>query len=391
MKRYIFDKSIDRKSTYSVRWNVKEGDLPLNIADMDFEVFPEIKAAVIKRSELDCYGYIDTPKEYFDAYVHWWKERHDLDLKREWFLFSSSVVGSIDCVLKNLFSRGDKVSMFTPIYNVFYNCIRNNELVLEESELIYKNGSYYIDWDNLDKMFANKSIKAFIFCNPHNPVGRGFSLEEINRLINLCKHHNVLLISDEIHCDIDYNQSKYTSVFHSELSNYGNIILLLSPTKIFNIAGLQTSTVVIKNKALREKVQNALYKDDIGEPNYFAVDPVIAAFNHGQQYVYELNAYLKENYEYLHNFFDKFLQNLNIISLSYTYLAWIDISFYGIKSEEFVNSLKEKTGLILAPGRSYGKISDSFVRFNIATPRKNIVDACNRLLMFIKELEREKR
>lgn len=390
VKKYNFDKTIDRRVTYSFRWNVKDSELPLNIADMDFEVLPEIKEAIKKRSELDCYGYIDTPKEYFEAYVRWWKERHNLSLDRNWFLFSSSVVGSIDTVLKHLLKENDQVVMFTPIYNVFYNCIKNNGLVLKECELIYRDNEYKIDWDKFEKTILDKKTKAFIFCNPHNPVGRGFSLEEINRIINLCKKNNVYLISDEIHCDIDYNKSKYVSIFHSEYSTYKNIILLISPTKIFNIAGLQTSSLVIKDELLRQTVQNALYKEDIGEPNYFAVDPVVAAFTHGKQYVVELNEYLCENLEFLHKFFNKFLPNLKIIPIHYTYLLWIDISYYKLKSVEFASRLKNKTGLIVAPGKNYGENGDNFIRLNIATQRKNIEDACNRLFDFIKELEGEK-
>lgn len=390
MKKYNFDKTIDRKTTYSVRWDVKEGELPLNIADMDFEVLPEIKEAIKKRSELDCFGYIDTPKEYFDAYIYWWKNRHDLELKREWFMFSSSVVGSIDSILKTLLKEKDQVVMMTPIYNVFYNCIKNAGLFLKANSLIYNGKTYDIDWDNLEKLLSEKETKAFILCNPHNPVGRGFSLEEIDRIINLCKQYDVYLISDEIHCDIDYNKNKYTSVFHSDISDYQKIILLLSPTKIFNIAGLQTSTVLIKDEQLKEKIQNGLYRDDIGEPNYFAVDPVIAAYNNGEQYVTRINEYLRENFEFLQYFFDKFLKNLKIVPVSFTYLIWIDISHYGLDSKEFTSGLKKNTGLIVAPGENYGKEGTYFIRLNIATPRYLLEDACNRLFKYIKQLEGEK-
>lgn len=390
MKNYNFDKTIDRKTTYSVRWDVKEGELPLNIADMDFEVLPEIKEAIKKRSELDCFGYIDTPKEYFDAYIYWWKTRHDLELKREWFMFSSSVVGSIDSILKTLLKEKDQVVMMTPIYNVFYNCIKNAGLVLKANSLFYNGKTYNIDWDNLEKLLSEKETKAFILCNPHNPVGRGFNLEEIDRIINLCKQYDVYLISDEIHCDIDYNTNKYTSVFHSDFSDFQKIILLLSPTKIFNIAGLQTSTVLIKDEQLREKIQNGLYRDDIGEPNYFAVDPVITAYNHGEQYVTQINEYLRENFEFLQYFFDKFLENLKIVPISFTYLIWIDISHYGLDSKEFTSGLKKNTGLIVAPGENYGKEGAYFIRLNIATPRYLLEDACNRLFRYIKQLEGEK-
>ena len=387
MKKYNFDQTINRRTTYSVRWDVKEGELPLNIADMDFEVLPEIKEAIKKRSELDCYGYIDTPSEYYEAYIRWWKNRHSLELKKEWFMFSSSVVGSIDTILKTVLKCDEQVVMFTPVYNVFYNCVKNNQLVLKECELIYRRNSFEIDWDKLERLLSEERTKAFIFCNPHNPVGRGFSLEEIDRLINLCNKYDVCLISDEIHCDIDYNKSKYVSVFHSENSDYNKLILLLSPTKIFNVAGLQTSAVLIKDEKLREQIQNALYKEDIGEPNYFAVDPIIAAFTYGEDYVYQLNEYLSENFDYLRKFFAKFLSKLKIIPVHFTYLIWIDISASGLDSKTFASKLKSKTGLIVAPGINYGKTGDNFIRLNIATPRKNIEDACNRLLNFYKEIK----
>ena len=385
MGKYNFDCSINRRKTYSCRWDVKEGELPLNIADMDFEVLPEIKQAIKDRSELDCYGYIQTPPEYFDAYIHWWKTRHNLELKREWFAFSCSVVGSIDSILKRVAKPSDQVVMFTPIYNVFYHCIKNNGLVLKECEFIYQDNKFDIDWDKFENVIKDEKTKAFIFCNPHNPVGRKFTLEEINKIINLCNKYDVYIISDEIHCDLDFNQDKYVSIFHSELSDYKKIVLLISPTKVFNIAGLQSSAVVVKDPELRELIQNGLHTDDIGEPNYFAVDPVIAAYNHGSEYVTELNTYLYENKRFLTEFLSKFLPNLKLVGGEFTYLMWVDISTYGLKSKEFCEQLRKETGVIFAPGLNYGKDGDNFIRINIATLRKNLEHACNKLLEFLKD------
>lgn len=391
MGKYNFDFSIDRRKTYSARWGVTENELPLNIADMDFEVLPEIKEAIKNRAELDCYGYIDTPKSYFEAYISWWKRRHDVELKLEWFSFSTSVVGSIDSILKRICKPNDQVVLFTPVYNVFFNCIRNNHLIVRECDLLEKDNSFEIDWDKFENILKEESTKAFILCNPHNPVGKGFSVSELDRIINLCAKYNVYLISDEIHCDLDMNIERYNSIFESRYSGYKNIILLISPTKVFNIAGLQSSAVVVKDKELHELVQNGLYQDDIGEPNYFAVDPIIAAYNFGDDYVNELNEYIKENKRIFSENLDKNASKLKIKGGNFTYLIWIDISYFGLDSKTFCERLKQETGLIVAPGINYGSNFDSFIRINLASPRKNIVDACHRLNSFISKIEGERK
>ncbi len=381
-----FDKTIDRSKTCSYRWNVRGKELPLNIADMDFKVFPAIKKAIAKRAEQDCYGYTFVPDKYYEAYIHWWMYRHHVILQKEWFCFSNSVVGSIDSIFKSLLKEKDEVIMFTPIYNVFFNCIKNNHLVLKECELILNNKKYEIDWDKLEELLKNKNAKVFLFCNPHNPVGRGFSEGEINKIVNLCKDNNVYFISDEIHADIDYNHEPYVCSYGTTARDYDKSILLLSPGKVFNVAGLHSSVVVISNKELREKVQEGLHRDDIGEPNYFAIDPVIAAFEEGLDYVEHLNDYLLENKRFVCEFFSKRLPNLYIVGGEYTYLLWIDISNYYEDSKKFVDDLQAQTGLILAPGINYGHSGEGYVRINIATPRKNVIDACERLYDFLMDL-----
>ncbi len=383
MGKYNFDQTIDRRKTYSARWDVKEGELPLNIADMDFEVLPEIKDAIRNRADLDCYGYIDTPKQYFESYISWWKTRHDLDLDIKWFCFSTSVVGSIDSIFKRICRSGEQVVMLTPNYNVFFNCIKNNGLVVKECDFIYQDYKYEIDWDKFENILKAEKTKVFILCNPHNPIGYKFSKDEIDRFINLCEKYNVYVISDEIHCDFDLNNSPYTPVYKSQFSNYKKLIVLLSPTKTFNIAGLQTSAVVIKDDELRNLIQKGLYQDDIGEPNYFGVDPVIAAYNYGHDYVDELNDYIRKNKEIFADYLLKNLPKLKIVGGDTTYLGWIDISNYSGDSKEFCNKLREATGLILAPGINYGSSANQFVRINLATPRKNVLEACQRLSKFL--------
>lgn len=386
MGKYNFDISINRIKTCSARWNVKERELPLDIADMDFMVMPEIVKSIKDRADQSCYGYTYVPDSYYQAYIRWWKVRHNVNLEKEWFIFSKSVVASIDSIFKHLSNEKDKVVMFTPVYNVFFNCISNNGLLLKECEFIIDD-EVRINWKRLEELL--KGAKFFLLCNPHNPLGRKFSAEELNKLINLCRQNNVYIISDEIHADLDYNLQRYTSILSSEVTPYEKVVTLLSPSKVFNVAGLHSSTAVIIDKELREIIQNGFWEDDIGEPNYFAVDPVITAFNQGDEYVNELNTYLSENMAYLKEFLFKNLPNLKIISKTFTYLVWIDIRYYNHDSKEFVDRVKKKTGLIVAPGINYGKSAEGYIRLNIASSRKNIIDACNRLKNYISVIKEE--
>lgn len=386
MGKYNFDTTINRIKTCSARWCVNEGELPLDIADMDFLVMPEIEKAIKSRAEQVCYGYTYVPDSYFEAYIRWWRDRHNTKLEKDWFIFSKSVVASLDSIFKHLGKPKDEVVMFTPIYNVFFNCIKNNNLVLRECEFMIEEDEIKIDWEKLVTQL--KGAKFFLLCNPHNPLGRGFTVEELNKIINLCKQNDIYIISDEIHCDLDLNKGRYISIFNSEVTRYEKVIALLSPSKVFNVAGLHSSVAVIPKKELHEEIQNGFYQDDIGEPNYFAVDPIITAFIQGDDYVDQLNSYLNENKAFLNEFLLKNLPNLKIVGGNYTYLVWIDISYYSKDSRLFVKRLKESTGLVVAPGINYGKSGEGYIRLNIATTRNNLIDACNRLMNYIsKNLE----
>lgn len=386
MGKYNFDTTINRIKTCSARWCVNEGELPLDIADMDFLVMPEIEKAIKSRAEQVCYGYTYVPDSYFEAYIRWWRDRHNTKLEKDWFIFSKSVVASLDSIFKHLGKPKDEVVMFTPIYNVFFNCIKNNNLALRECEFMIEEDEIKIDWEKLVTQL--KGAKFFLLCNPHNPLGRGFTVEELNKIINLCKQNDIYIISDEIHCDLDLNKGRYISIFNSEVTRYEKAIALLSPSKVFNVAGLHSSVAVIPKKELHEEIQNGFYQDDIGEPNYFAVDPIITAFTQGDDYVDQLNSYLNENKAFLNEFLLKNLPNLKIVGGNYTYLVWIDISYYSKDSRLFVKRLKESTGLVVAPGINYGKSGEGYIRLNIATTRNNLIDACNRLMNYIsKNLE----
>ena len=373
MNRYNFNKIIDRRNTGSYKWDVAEDEISLTIADMDFSVMDEIKKSIKDVAEISAYGYRGVSKEYFDAYVSHFCGRYGARFTSEDCIFSAGIVGSIDSMLKRLANKGDGVIMLTPIYNVFFNCIKNNGLTLVDTPFKYDEFGYSIDWDLLEKNI--KKAKVFILCNPHNPIGKIFSEEELKYIVNLCEKHDVYLLSDEIHADFDYNQEKYVPV--SKITDYPKLISLYSPGKTFNLAGLHSSIIVCKDSGLRELIQKGIYEDDIGEPGYFSIEPVIVAYTQGEKYIEELNEYLFENRQFVRENLHK---SLKLIENRATYLLWIDISKVG-SSEEFVKELREQTGLVVAPGSIYG--DDRFIRVNIATSFDLVVDAVNRLNNYV--------
>ena len=378
MAKYNFDNLVNRKNSGSYKWDVKENELPMWVADMDFHVLPEIKEAIIKRLDIDAYGYAECPKEYFESYRNWFKRQHGLDLETKWMVFSTGVVASIDSILKHLVPQNSSVVLQSPVYHVFYHCVENNGLKVVENKLIDKD-NYQIDFIDLEKSLSRDDVKAMILCNPHNPVGRIWSKEELKRIASLCDKYNVLLISDEIHCDITEPGYKYNSIF----SVTNNAIALVSPTKVFNIAGIHTSIAICANDKLREEMAKGFGHDDISEPNYIASCATIAAFDKGDEWVKEMNEYVYNNKKYMMEFIKKELPDLKVTDIKATYLIWIDISKYSNDSLRFTNQLRKETGLFLSPGYQFGSGGESHVRINIATSLANVKDACERLKKFL--------
>ena len=378
--RYNFDKETNRKATHSYKWNIPDNGASVTVADTDFEVASEIQQAIVNRAKQSTYGYTYVPDEYYEAYIRWWRDRYQTDLKKGWFIFSTSIVASVDTIIKRLTEVGEKVCLFSPNYNVFYNCISNNKRVAEEVNLTYQNHEYSIDWEKLEESLSKS--KLFIHCNPHNPIGKQYSIEENEKIISLCKKYNVYLLSDEIHSDLDYNEKRYNPIIKTK--EYERLILALSPGKSFNLAGLHSSVLVIPNEELRSRIEKGLQEDDVGEPSYFSIEPVIAAYTKGDEYVQEENAYIYENKRYLKEFFIKNGLNLEIIGGNATYLLWIDISHYSNDSVAFVNDFSNKYNLFLIDGKHYHESQSSFVRINIATQKKNIIHLCNCLLDYLK-------
>ena len=379
--KYNFDTKLERRYTHSYKWDIPRGAISLSIADTDFLVASEIQQSIISRANRPTYGYTFVPNSYYDAYINWWSRRYGLELKREWFMFSTSIVASIDSIIKRVSKEGDKISLFSPNYNVFYNCIQNNKREVLEVPLLYKNYEYSIEWTRLEN--AIKQSKIFILCNPHNPIGFQHTKEQLKKIIDLCEKYGVYLLADEIHADLDYNGNRYVPALKAR--HYSKLIMLVSPGKSFNLAGLHSSVVIIENPELRELIQKGLYEDDVGEPSYFSIEPVITAYNKCEQYVVEENEYLKENKRILIEFMHKNGINIKVIGGNATYLLWLDVSAYSNDSEAFANGLFEKHRVLVIDGKHYHEHYSTFIRVNIATQRSNVLRFLEAIKSYVKK------
>lgn len=375
---YNFDKIIDRRKTASLKWDIKQDELPMWVADMDFEVLPEIKEAILKRAENGIYGYNIIPQEFYDSYINWWKNEHNFIIDPNWLIFSTGVVPSISSIVRRLTRPAEKVLIQTPVYNIFFNSIYNNGRYILESPLKYENYSYHIDFSDLEEKLSDPQTTLMILCNPHNPIGKIWSYEELNKIVDLCFKYNVKLISDEIHCDITSPKKNYISLLSVSKKAKEIGIALVAPTKAFNIAGIQTSALIIPNDTLRHYVNRGLNNDEIAEPNTFAIGAACAAFNYGHNWNLELREYIEKNKEYV-------ISKLKgtkayPIKQDATYLMWIDISQICDDSLKLRDYIRKHTGLYLSDGAEYGNAGRTFLRMNVATPYSNVVDGTARLI-----------
>lgn len=389
-RKYNFDNVVNRVNTGSLKYSEGPNVLPMWVADMDFHVLPEIKESILKTAEVDAYGYKETMDDYFKAYQSFYKRRHNVYFEVEDSIFSLGVVASIDSIFRHHLKKSDKVLVFTPVYHIFFHCIDNNGLKMVELSLKYEDHKYSLDLNEVEKVIKNEDIKALLLCNPNNPTGNIYTLEELNTLAKLCFENDVLLISDEIHGEIVDNDTKYNPILKADTKYLTNVVALYSGSKVFNIAGLQSSLIVTKNKKLRESIQDGVYKDDIGEPNYFAVNANIAAFTRSDDYIYELNDYIFENKKYVEEFLNENLPHLIYIKTKATYLLWVDISYYSNDSVKFAIDLKRKTGLYVSNGTQFKGNGNNFIRINVATSLANVKLAMNKLKDYIAQTYKNK-
>ena len=390
MGKFDFDKPTERFGTDSYKWQVASGELPMWVADMDFETAPCVKEAITERARHGIFGYSVTPDSFFESVADFFEKRHGWRPSPSDMIFSTGVVASVSSAVRALTAPGEGVAVMPPVYNIFYNSIRNNARRVVECGLVFDGESYSIDFDALEACLSKKEAKLLIFCNPHNPVGRIWSREELRRVGEICKRWGVAVLSDEIHCSVTNPDSKGYTPFASASETCRDIsVSSVSASKAFNLAGLQSAAVIVPNEELRYKMWRSLNTDECAEPNSFAIPASVAALRQGGEWLDGLLQYLFENRRIAEQYINGKIEGLHAIRGEATYLLWIDAGGVCESSAELVAFIRKKTGLYLSDGAEYGRGGERFLRMNLATQRARLLDGLSRLERAI-ELWRKK-
>lgn len=383
--KYDFDKTIDRRATNSYKWDsAPEGVLPMWVADMDFRTAPAIIDALQKRVAHGIFGYTRVPDAYYDAVTSWFSRRHGWDIDREWIIYTSGVVPAVSAVIKALTVPGDKVIVQTPVYNCFFSSIRNNGCEIVSNPLRRTADTYKMDFDALERCAADPRTKVMLLCNPHNPAGRVWTPDELTRLGNICLRNGVTVVADEIHCELVYQGFKYTPFASLSDAFLHRSVTCVSPSKAFNIAGLQIANIVAFDNDLRSRIDKAININEVCDVNPFGVAATIAAYNEGEEWLNQLVDYLHGNYEAMAEFCRRELAEFPITRLEGTYLVWMDCSSLGMSSDALEHALLDDARLWLNAGTMYDAEGEGYMRWNIACPRSVMLDGLNRFLNFVR-------
>ncbi|MDS0527462.1 pyridoxal phosphate-dependent aminotransferase [Clostridium sp. SHJSY1] len=377
--QYNFGELTDRRNTNSLKWDIDENVLPMWVADMDFKTAPEIIEAIQEKVAKGILGYTIVPDTWYQAISNWWERRHNFQIDKEWLIFSTGVVPTISSVVRKMTSIGENVLIQTPVYNIFFNSIVNNGRNVVENKLLYDGKEYRIDFKDLENKLSNPQTTMMILCNPHNPIGKVWDKETLERIGEVCFKHHVLVLSDEIHCDLTDTQHEYIPFASVSEICAKNSITCIAPTKAFNIAGLQTSAVVVPDEVIRHKINRALNTDEVAEPNAVAMEATVAAFKKGESWLNELRIYLEENRKVAGRFIENELPELYLVPAHGTYLLWIDCSKVTKDTTSLCEFLLSEVGLYVSTGKSYGETGKGFIRINMACPRERLEEGLKRL------------
>ena len=382
---YNFNVCPDRQGTESVKWDLYPGTLPMWVADMDFRVAPEIQEALQKRLNHGVFGYELIPDNYFEVMGRWFAQRHGWEgIARENIVPTTGVIAAYSAAIKAMTVPGDKVLVMTPCYNAFFPAIRNNKCGQLESPLKFDGKHYIVDWDDFEAKV--KQARVFLLCNPHNPVGRVWTREELLLMAEICRRNNVFVVSDEIHCELTYPGHDYTPWATLPEQYVKNSVSCISPTKAFNIAGIQIANIFAADPDILKKMDRAINDNECCDVNVFGVTALQTAYDKGGPWLDALRNYLYHNARTVCCFLEDEIPGVVCPPLEGTYLMWLDCRC-ALKpgeplegfSERLANHLREKHGLVLSTGTIYGAAGEGFERLNIACPRTRLLDGLDRL------------
>lgn len=380
--KYNFDERIDRHSTGCVKWDMAPDKdvLPLWVADMDFRAAPAILEAVKKRAEHGVFGYTVVEDDYYDAVISWFHRRHQWNIERDEILYTTGVVPAMSVAIKALTMPSEKVVILSPDYNCFFSSVRNNGCEVVEAVLVKAGSRFSVDWQDFEAKCADEKTTVFLLCNPHNPTGRVWTKEELERMNGICLRHHVKVVSDEIHCELVMPGHVFQPFAAVSEACRQNSVILNSPSKSFNIAGLQAANIICSQPEWRRRLDRAININEVCDLNPFGPVALKAAYNESEDWIDELNQYLWGNYQALCAFAKEHLPQWNVCTLEGTYLPWIDITATGMTSQEYSDRLLSEAKVWVNPGTMYGPQSgEGYIRMNIACPRSILTEALQRI------------
>ena len=381
MYKDSFNEGVNRLGTNAVKYdkykenfNTNEDDIiPMWIADMDFKTCDEITKALQNKLSTGNLGY-DTVNGYYESVVKWMRNRHNVDINVEDVVYTPGVVTAINFLLKILIKENDKVLVQSPVYHSFFRVLNENKCDIVQSELFIKDNRYEIDFDEFENKIST-GVKVLILCNPHNPIGRVWTKEELERIVEICESYKVFIISDEIHSDLVFKGYKHTSLTTVAPYYKDNIVTLTAPSKTFNLAGLYVSNAIITDEKLRSR-----YKELFSiTPNVLGAEALIAAYNKGETWLEELLEYIESNYNYVLKFVNENVPKIKVIKQEGTFLTWLDCRELGLSDEELERFFLEEAKLALSTGTAFGKGGSGFMRMNIGCPISTVKEALQRL------------
>ncbi len=390
---FSFDKQIERRNTRAVKWDLvkalygSEDVLPMWVADMDFEVPPAVKDALTERAKHGVFGYTFTDNALQDTITDWLEYKHDWKVKSTSIQYSPGVIATLYMAIQTFTDIGDKVLIQTPVYPPFYDIVKGHDRELVTNQLIVQENKYEIDFDDFESKLQ-QGVKAFILCNPHNPVGRVWTKAELEKIVALCKKYHVMIFADEIHADLVYQPHKHIPIAKIDEDMAGQIITCMSPTKTFNLAGLQVSYWIVPDKEKRDALEKTFHKQGMHILNTMGITALDAAYNNGREWLDQLLDQLHTNIDYV----DNALANhpkVNVFHPEGTYLIWLDFRKLGLSQDELKEFLQKEAKVGLNDGASFGEEGIGFMRMNIACPLDIVKEGTTRIINALENVKKE--
>ncbi|MDA3932611.1 MAG: PatB family C-S lyase [Tenericutes bacterium] len=380
-------KTLNRKHTDSIKWKLAEEKCEgtdcytFSIADSDYETAPSVKEALLNRVNHGAFGYAGKGEDYEDIIISWYKNRYHINLSKESIIPTPTVLNALSVAIDVLTDIDDNVIIQTPVYHVFKPVIEHNKRKVVENPLLVNEKYYEMDFKNLESLFQSGS-NTFVLCNPHNPVGRVWTKEELDKLVDLAKEYNVLLISDEIHSDIIMPGYEFTSLARY-FKKYENIIVISAPTKVFNIAGLQIAQMIVENQTINQILKYEYLRLHLTTPNLLALTALKAAYTKGVEWLNAQNKHIQGNYDYMKSYLEQYNNLFKVYPLEGTYLSWIQVNIKDLTAKDFVEELM-KYGVFLSAGEKFGNC-DNFIRASLACSREQLETGLKEMNKYLKD------